>query len=235
MNVKTKQNFQKYLLFLGVFFITLSTFFSKPKTHSDLAKISPLTAIKHFSVGFQALVASSLWMTFFPNSDYCEKKTNQVECVGESWLFQNINLATELDPNLDSEMYRMGALALTIIISDYPGATIIFDKAVLQYPKEWVLLYSAAYHALFEEKNKKKASELYFRAAQNGAPEWTHVLAGRLAAEGGEFEYAERILQTMIDTNQDEKHILRLKEKLADLKNKINLPNSKAKETKKDL
>ncbi len=235
MNIQMNKNFQNYLLFLGVFFFVLLTFFNKPKTHNDLVKIAPLTAIKHFSVGFQSLIASSLWMTFLQNSDYCEKKTNQIECVGQSWLFQNLNLATELDPNLDSEMYRMGALALTIIISDYAGASIIFDKAVLKYPKECVLLYSDGYQAIFEEKNKVKAAELYFRAAQHGAPEWVHVMAGRLAAESGEFDYAERILQTMMDTNQDEKLILRLKEKLANLKNKTNLLNSNAKEIKKDL
>ena len=59
---------------------------------------------------------------------------------------------------------------------------------------------------------------MYFKAAKNGAPDWIHVMAGRLAAEGGDDEYAEKILQTMIDTNQDEKYIKRLREKMISLK-----------------
>ncbi len=59
---------------------------------------------------------------------------------------------------------------------------------------------------------------MYFAAAKNGAPDWIHVMAGRLAVEGGNTQYAEKILQTMIDTNQDEKYVKRLREKLLSLK-----------------
>ncbi len=186
--------------------------------HKDLLLLPPSKNIQYFSVGFKINLASFLWLDVLQNSDYCERKINQTQCVGKSWLFQKIDLATTLDPIFEPDMYRSGALALSIIISDIPGASIIFDKAVLQYPTNWPLLYTAGYHSLFEEKNKIKSADLYFRAAQNGAPDWVHVMAGRLAAEDGEFVFAEKILQTMIDTNQDEKYILRLKQKLVDLK-----------------
>jgi hypothetical protein len=80
------------------------------------------------------------------------------------------------------------------------------------------LLYAAAYHAHFEEKNLVKAAELYFAAAKNGAPDWIQAMAGRLAVEGGATDYAEKILQTMIETNQDEKYVKRLREKLQKLR-----------------
>ena len=203
------------------FFITLfaTTFvFKKPIPKTDSLLSAPAKEIKYFSLGFKNNIASALWLRVLENSDYCEQKINQTDCIGKSWLFQNLDLATELDPIFEAQMYRAGALALTIIISDYPGASIIFDKGVFHHPTDWPLLYAAAYHALFEEKNKTKAAAIYFKAAQNGAPDWVQAMSGRLAIEGGDASYAEQILQTMIDTNQDEKLISRLREKLLSLK-----------------
>ena len=207
----------KLILISALFFSSLLVL-KKPVPSVDSLLAAPSSGIKYFAVGFKFNIASALWMRVLENSDYCEQKINKTDCIGKSWLFQNLDLATELDPVFEIGMYRMGALALTIIISDYPGASIIFDKGVSQHPADWALLYAAAYHALFEEKNKNKAAGLYFKAAQKGAPDWVHVMAGRLAAEGGDTEYAEKILQTMIDTNQDVKFVKRLREKISKLK-----------------
>jgi hypothetical protein len=209
---------QTKLIFTSALFFLATLICKKPIVTTDSLLSAPAKEIKYFSVGLKINLASALWMRVLENSDYCEQKINQTECIGKSWLFQNLDLATDLDPIFEAGMYRAGALALTIIISDYAGASIIFDRGVLQYPKDWSLLYAAAYHAHFEEKKLVKASELYFAAAKNGAPDWIHVMAGRLAAEGGNSSYAEKILQTMIDTNQDEKYVKRLREKLLELK-----------------
>lgn len=214
---QTKLVIASALFFLAIVFATTFVL-KKPIPTTDALLSAPAKEIKYFSMGFKNNMASALWLRVLENSDYCEQKINQTECVGKSWLFQNLDLATELDPVFEAQMYRAGALALTIIISDYPGASIIFDKGVLHHPTDWQLLYAAGYHALFEEKNKTKAAAIYFKAAQNGAPDWVQVMSGRLAAEGGDVSYAQKILQTMIDTNQDEKLILRLREKLLNLK-----------------
>jgi hypothetical protein len=208
---------QTKLILISALFFCATLILKKPIPTVDSLLSAPAKEIKYFSVGLKINLASALWMRVLQNSDYCEQKINQTDCVGKSWLFQNLDLATDLDPVFESGMYRMGALALTIIISDYAGASIIFDRGILQYPTDWPLLYSAGYHANFEEKNLVKAAELYFAAAKNGAPDWIHVMAGGLAAEGGNSEYAEKILQTMIDTNQDEKYVKRLREKILSL------------------
>ncbi|MBC7752596.1 MAG: hypothetical protein H7Z71_00045 [Moraxellaceae bacterium] len=142
---------------------------------------------------------------------------NDNECRGKSWLFQTLNLATEIDPMFEPLMYRAAGLALTVIISDYAGASIIFDKAVKHYPNNWNVTYVAAYHALYEEKDKLKAAHLYEQAAKTGAPNWVYSLAGRLAKDGGEDEYSQKILEGMIATNQDEKIIKRLRDKIAEI------------------
>jgi hypothetical protein len=208
---------QAKLILISALLFSSLIFLNKPVPSADTVLSAPSMGIKYFSVGFKFNIASALWLRVLENSDYCEQKMNQAECKGKSWLFQNMDLATQLDPVFESGMYRMGALLLTIIISDQAGASIIFDRAVENHPTDWLLLYSAAYQAFFEEKNILKASDLYFKAAQNGAPDWVHLMAGRLAAEGGDTKYAEKILQTMIDTNKDEKFVQRLREKIKSL------------------
>lgn len=119
----------------------------------------------------------------------------------------------ELDPEF-TEAYYFGGLSLTTLIKDYEGATVIFDKATAKFKREWPLLYLAAYHALFEEKDKLKASKLYLMAANNGAPSWVRLSAGKLAAEGGDKDVAVDILNHLIQAESDPRWIKRLKDKL---------------------
>lgn len=122
-------------------------------------------------------------------------------------------MTVELDKNF-TEAYYYGALALSILISDYSGATIIFDKGVRLFNKNWPLLYAAGYHALLEEKDKLKASNLYLAAVENGAPEWVRLMAGRLASEGGNNQLAKEILQELIKFEANPLWIEKLRKKI---------------------
>ncbi len=170
-------------------------------------------------MGLNTQMADSFWLRAIQDFDFCDQIVNEKECKGKSWLFQILDLTTDLD-QLFFHAYHWGGLALTVIISDYAGASVIFDKGVAQFPKEWMLTYAAAYHALFEEKNKVKASKLYFQAAENGAPNWVRLMAGRLAAEGGEKEFASQILSAMIEMSDDPRYIKKLKNKLDAIESK---------------
>lgn len=205
------------LITLSTLFFCVTLFLRKPVEQKRSDYLPPPVAVKYLSVGMSYQFADSLWLRAIQDFDYCEIKTNEVECKGKSWLFQTLNLATEVDPILEPSMYRAAGLALTVIISDYAGASVIFDKAIRHYPHNWNVAYSAAYHALYEEKNKRKAAQLYEQAAKNGAPTWVYSLAGRLAIDGGEEAYSRQILEGMIATNQDEKIIKRLKDKIAEV------------------
>lgn len=205
------------LLILSIFIQSILMMNRPSFKISDRFQVVP-DAIQHFSVGFKNHMASALWLRSLQGFDYCEKEISAGICAPKSWLYQNINLASTLDPIFEPGFYRLGALALTVIISDYAGASIIFDRGVSQYPNYWPLLYSAGYHSYFEEKNLIKASQLFDRAAKNGAPNWVAVLAGRLAADGGNINLAEQILRTMVEENQDEKLVKRLKEKIYSLR-----------------
>lgn len=205
------------LIFLSIVLFEATSFFVHPKEQKKSDYLPPPVAIKYLTAGFKYQLADLLWLRALQDFDYCEKKINETECKGKSWLFQTINLATEIDPGFEPSMYRAAGLALTVIISDYAGASVIFDKAVRRYPKNWNISYAAAYHALYEEKDKIKAARLYEMAANAGAPPWVYSLAGRLAIDGGEEAYSRQILEGMITTNQDEKIIKRLKDKIAEV------------------
>ncbi len=184
-----------------------------PNILSRTDYISPPNIIKQLSAGLNSQLSDSFWLRANQDFDYCDQPKNKTECSGKSWLFHMLDLVTDLDSNF-KEAFFYGALALTVLISDYDGASKIFDKGTAKFPKSWTLLYAAGYHALFEEKNSVKASKLYFEAAKHGAPTWVNAMAGRLAAEGGAKEYAAKILEEMIATSQDPKLIERLKQKL---------------------
>lgn len=170
--------------------------------------------VRYLTAGHQTQLADLLWLRFLQISDFCENNKTNVSCSQKSVIYQNLDLATDLDPTFEAGIYRVGGLALSVLMDDIEGATLFFDKGLKQYPNYWPLLYSAAYHAQFEEKNIDRASQFYARAAQNGAPDWVSVLAGRLAVDAGNSDFARKVLQTMIDTNQDENLINRLKEKM---------------------
>lgn len=188
--------------------------YSKPVLAPPTTYIPPPISIQHFAAGFRKQLATSLWLRAMGDLDYCEQLVNKRDCVGKSWLFSIFNLATELDPPFEPTFYHIGGLALTVIISDYAGATIIFDKGVKQHSEYWPLSYAAGYHAHFEEKNYAKAGKLYSLAAKHGAPTWVGTLAGRMAIDGGDEQLADEILRSMIEMKIEEKYIMRLRKRI---------------------
>lgn len=152
--------------------------------------------LKNFSFG-QRLVLSDLgWIRSIQDFDFCEKTGQQKKCREQGWLYQMLDTVTEMDPRFHAPV-SYGGLALSVVLSDISGATRIFDKGVERFPKDWVIAYKAAYHALYEEKNPAKAAGLMERAARNGAPGWVYALAGRLYTRAGQVEMSLRLLQDL--------------------------------------
>lgn len=168
---------------------------------------------KHFTFGYSEQFADTLWLRAIQDFDYCERKIDKINCEGKSWLYQMLDLVSELSPHFRT-VHSAGPLALTVIISDIEGASKLFDKAVRNFPNDWVILYRAAYHALYEENNRPKAATLLERAARNGAPPWTYSLAGRLYTEAGQRELGERIYQEISQDPNLKEVAERLKKKL---------------------
>jgi hypothetical protein len=84
-----------------------------------------------------------------------------------------------------------------VIVNDFAGASRIFDKAVKAFPNDWPILSRAAYHAIYEEKDKEKAAKLLLRSAELGGPPWQYLLASRLSLESGEREFTEAMIHQL--------------------------------------
>lgn len=214
---------QLFVFGLGCLCFLLQQFFIVPNSIKRSDYLPPPAIVKNMSIGMSVQLSDSFWLRALQDFDYCDQKINSTECKGKSWLFQVLDLATDLDPKFQ-EAFFYGGLALTVIISDYDGATKIFDKGVYHFPKKWQLNYAAGYHSMIEEKNFKKAADRYLAAAENGAPSWVRILAGTLAAKGGDTEFAEKVIEQMISMNEEPKYIERLKMKLENIKNNKPLP-----------
>ncbi|MBC7420286.1 MAG: hypothetical protein H7328_06110 [Bdellovibrio sp.] len=202
-------------LILGSAFLFLvQLVLTKPMPVKRSEYLPPPQIIQNMAVGLNIQMADSFWLRALQDFDYCDQPLNSTECKGESWLYHVVDLTTDLDKKF-RDAYFFGAMSLSVLVSDYDGASKIFDKGILQFPNDWQLNYAAGYHVLFEENNKAKAAKLYYAAAENGAPGWVKVLAGRLANEGGEKEFAAQILEQMIKTSQKPELIERLQKKLS--------------------
>lgn len=206
-----------FILLISLFLFISSVFFIKPIPIKRSDYLTPPTIIQNLLGGLKIQASDSFWLRAVQDFDHCDQPINEKECKGKSWLYEILNLTTDLDRKFIESFYY-GGLALTIIISDYPGASKIFDKGVAEFPKAWSLSYAAGYHALFEEKDKLKASRLFLNAAKNGGPAWLQTTAGKLASEGGDNEFAEQILNQMIETSEDPKLVERLQQKLNESK-----------------
>lgn len=176
--------------------------------------ISPPDHIERMTFGFSEVASDIFWIRTVQDMDYCEQQADLNICVNNSWLYTMLNAITNLSPHF-RVAYSAGTLALTVLISDIQGATQLFEKALKYFPNDWVINYRAAYHYIYEVKDKKRAAVLLETAAKNGGPPWLYSLAGGLYSESGSQQAAQTLLKYMIQTEQDTAIIKRLQEKLA--------------------
>lgn len=175
--------------------------------------LAPPEDIQYFTFGHKEILADLLWIRAIQDFDYCEKLVNQRDCRTGSWLYQMLNVITDLSPYFRMA-YSAGSMALTVIISDLEGASKFFDKAIAHFPTDWIINYKAAYHAIYEEKDLAKGARLVETAAQNGAPPWVHALAGRLYTQAGQVEMAELLARDLEASGGDPKVIAAIRQRI---------------------
>lgn len=205
-----------YISFFGaVILITASLFWNPRLVQDKRPLISPPPNLTYFSFGQQMTIADNLWVRVIQDFDYCEQKTATNECKGNGWLFNMLDEITNLAPDYLAA-YRDGGIALSVLVSDIQGATKILDKGIAVIQDSWHLYYRAAYHSLFEEKDKKKAADRFLAAAklQGLKGEWFYNIATRLYDESGQREVALKIYSDMKEQGLDESYLKRMREKL---------------------
>lgn len=135
-----------------------------------------------------------------------ELMSDPVENICEKgWSYQMLDLITELSPGFQLA-HRLGATNLSVLARDRVGATLIFDKAIERFPKDWTLLYRAAYHALYEEKNLETAATRLRQAAEAGGPVWLYSLASRLYEKTGQAILGHSVLSQFVKEAKDYPH-----------------------------
>lgn len=205
-------------LVLRVLFLLLSVFliispFSGADSFSAPREYAPVPQVEHVAFGFRMPLADLLWLRAIQDFDYCEQLITERDCKNKSWLFKILNAVTELSPDF-LIAHRYGALALSVVVSDVQGATIIWDKAVDRFPKSWAIPYNAGTHAILEEKNPAKAAKYYEIAAQRGAPPWLYSLSAKLYSETGQKEAALKLYQQSVEDGVPPEILKKMRERL---------------------
>lgn len=206
--------FISFLASLAMLYVSL-TWQSTQKLEKQKVYFPPPLALTHFTFGYRETMADMFWLRAIQDMDYCEKKSEGINCAARGWLFRVMDLTTELSPTFVAA-HSMGALALSVLVSDIEGASVIFDKAVARFPWSWKIAYHAGYHALIEEKNPAKAAGLLEQAARKGAPNWVYSLAARLYTDTGRKELAQSMVQSLESSGFDQKLIERMKQKISE-------------------
>ncbi len=193
--------------------IAASVFWIPSMLQTKQFLIAPPPKLEFFSFGYQMTIADNLWIRSIQDFDYCESKIAENQCQNNSWLAEMLDAVTTLAPDYRIA-YLNGGLALTIIISDYAGASRIFDKGVIMFPFDHRLLFRAAYHAMIEEKKPEKAASLLTRAAKAGGEAWYYSLATRLYTEAGKKDLALGLYKELEGTDVEPGTLKRIRGKL---------------------
>lgn len=139
---------------------------------------------------------------------------------GKGWSFTMMDAATNLAPRFRAP-YLYGATALSVLLEDYDGAKLMYDKGVKNYPHDWMILYRAAYHYLFDRRDLKTAAELMNRAGEEGAPVWVKSLAARLYTQAGQAELGLSLLRQFRNEADNPVAIKEIEERIRILEEKV--------------
>ena len=202
------------------FILTFSL--AQPKTlkSEQTFLVPPPDYVERMQFGFKESVADSFWLRWVQDVDTCysfsgpvkqfEQLTEperierarqdilfnpRIKNCDNSWAFKMLDAVTKLDPRFIMP-YLLGAPALSVLVEDYEGSSIIFDRGVTNYPGDWQISYRAAYHFMYDKHDLPKAARLLNQAADNGAPSWLRSLAARLYTKSGQIELALSSLES---------------------------------------
>lgn len=116
------------------------------------------------------------------------------------FLFHILSLILDLVPRFRYAA-RVGPVILSIVVDDVEGATLLFQKAIRNFPDDWIIATRAGYHYVFELEDYQKGAALYYRAAQLGAPSWMALYASKLQDKEGRKDMAIRMIRDFMGSN----------------------------------
>lgn len=134
-------------------------------------------------------------------------------------FYYTLNLVSDLDPAFRGA-YQSGALLLSVIRDDGPGALSLLEKGERfrknelphyprefkeeQWPADWPLLMLKAYVLYFDLDDLVRAADAFREvAALPSSPPYVQHLVSRLNQTGGYYEVGLKLLEFMIPAQKD--------------------------------
>lgn len=220
--------------FISVLILSFVQFENEPDSLQRSYKLAPPVGIKSVTLGYNELLADTLWIRVIQDIDYCESEntvksynpgikadealtvTLRPSRCDRGWVFQYLDLITDLAPKFRS-VYFNGATNLAVAVDDREGARLLVEKGLKQFPKEWRLAYLGSYIYLFEFQKPERAADLLLQASQNGGPSWLPVLASRLYSSAGRKALGRSVLEEFIKAHPGGTGEKRARERLREL------------------
>lgn len=145
---------------------------------------------KYFNLGQKRLISSILWIATIIESDVDHYKGKDLN----SWMFLRFNSISYLEPKF-YENYAFGGPYLSVIKDDLEGATVIFNKGLIEYPNDYNLLNKASFHFYFELKDTDAAYDILRRLNQfDKTSPIAKTTLSRIEASKGNLDGAYQIL-----------------------------------------
>lgn len=154
--------------------------------------------LKHFTFGFNQLVADYFWIktiSYFGDHLMSDRQY--------PWLYHILDLVTTLDPQFRSPYY-FGGVILSLEANQFEQSTMLLSKAMRYHPEVWNFPFFIGFNYWFHANNAVKAAPyLEIAARLPGAPPYLKTFAARLYSETGQRDAALLFLQEMLKTTQD--------------------------------
>jgi hypothetical protein len=234
------------LTFTALVAFAITWFFQQSfRTAVDYKFLAPPPEhLELFSFGFKESMADSLWLRWIQDSDSCYAYLKPVETLDkedqeqkkhyddeffnprhkrcdQSWGFKMLDAVTKLDPRFKMP-YLAGTMALSVMVEDYEGASVIFDRGLSVYPDDWTLNYRASYHFVFDRHDYAKGASLLAHAAEVGGPFWFKALAARLYSKTGQIELGLNTLLALRKQFEDKPNYTKsLDERIGELRKQM--------------
>lgn len=229
-----------FILALGALLIIGS---SRGVVAAERAPIPPPQDLKLMSFGYNETIADSLWLRTVQDFDLCEARDikdgkrvphakpgevrERIICK-RGWVYQMIDTITELAPRFKAA-HVYGATMLSVVVDDIEGANLIFEKAIKRFPTDWTIPYAAAYHAIYETKDEKKAADYLRLAGEEGAPAWVYALAAKIYTKEGQAVLAKSILEDALAKSPDPESAERIEQRLKEVEQSLQEAKPEAK------
>lgn len=200
--------------------------------------VPPPQQIERLAFGFSALIADSLWIRWIQNDDTCQTygeiqqrpvppsesannflKNPRHKICDFSWSYQMLDAVTRLQP-LYKIAYTSGLMILVIMVEDYKGATILYNRALKEFPDDWIINYQAAFHFLGDDEDIPRAAQLLVHASEHGGMDWFRSLAARLYTRSGQLDLGISTLESYLKTLTDDGERKKVEGRIKDLRAK---------------